>query len=279
MNKINYIPLPEVCPLCGEPVTIKNDTDSKFLFCSNSACSGKFINILDNFAGKSGLDIKGLSKATLEKLIDWGWVNCITDIFKLQEHRTEWMQKPGFGAKSVDNILAAVQASRSCDLDKFICALGIPLIGRTAAKALTKYFDSWNNFIEAVENEQDFSTLPNFGYEMNRAIHNFDFTEAKSIASEYIDFNSVANSTEQKTNLADLTFVVTGKVTKYKNRDELKSVIESLGGKVTGSVSKNTNYLINNDVTSTSAKNKQAQSLGIPILSEDDFIKMFISIT
>lgn len=114
---------------------------------------------------------------------------------------------------------------------------------------------------------------------MNRAIHNFDFTEAKVIVSEYIVFNSVTNSTEQKTNLTNMTFVVTGKVTKYKNRDELKSVIESLGGKVTGSVSKNTNYLINNDILSASTKNKQAQSLGIPILSEDDFIKMFISAT
>lgn len=275
----DIIPLPEVCPLCGEPVAIKNDTDSRFLFCSNSACSGKFINVLDHFAGKSGLDIKGLSKSTLEKLIDWGWVNSITDLFKLQEHRSEWIQKPGFGVKSVDNILAAIQTSRSCDLDKFICALGIPLIGRTAAKALASHFGSWNEFIEAVENEQDFSTLPNFGYEMNRAIHNFDFTEAKVIASEYIVFNSVTNSTEQKTNLTNMTFVVTGKVTKYKNRDELKSVIESLGGKVTGSVSKNTNYLINNDILSASTKNKQAQSLGIPILSEDDFIKMFISAT
>lgn len=275
----DIIPLPEVCPLCGEPVTIKNDTDSRFLFCSNSACSGKFINVLNHFAGKSGLDIKGLSKSTLEKLIDWGWVNSITDLFKLQEHRSEWIQKPGFGVKSVDNILAAIQTSRSCDLDKFICALGIPLIGRTAAKALASHFGSWNEFIEAVENEQDFSTLPNFGYEMNRAIHNFDFTEAKVIVSEYIVFNSVTNSTEQKTNLTNMTFVVTGKVTKYKNRDELKSVIESLGGKVTGSVSKNTNYLINNDILSASTKNKQAQSLGIPILSEDDFIKMFISAT
>lgn len=278
-GEVDIIPLPEVCPLCGESVTIKSDTDSRFLFCSNSACSGKFINVLDHFAGKSGLDIKGLSKSTLEKLINWDWVNSITDLFKLQEYRSEWVQKPSFGAKSVDNILAAVQSSRSCDLDKFICALGIPLIGRTAAKALAGHFSSWNEFIEAVENEQDFSTLPNFGYEMNRAIHNFDFTEAKTIASEYIVFNSVANSTEQKTNLTNMTFVVTGKVTKYKNRDELKSVIESLGGKVTGSVSKNTNYLINNDITSTSAKNKQAQSLGIPILSEDDFIEMFISTT
>lgn len=273
------IPLPTVCPLCGEPVTVKNDTDSKFLFCSNSSCEGKFINVLDHFAGKSGLDIKGLSKNTLEKLIDWGWVDSISNLFKLQEHRDEWIQKPGFGVKSVDNILAAVQTSRSCDLDKFICALGIPLIGRTAAKALANYFHSWNDFIEAVEDTEDFSSLPNFGYEMNRAIHSFDFSEAKTIASEYIVFNSVANSTEQKTNLTDMTFVVTGRVTKYKNRDELKSVIESLGGKVTGSVSKNTNYLINNDVTSTSTKNRQAQSLGISILSEDDFIEMFISAT
>lgn len=277
----SIIPLPAVCPLCGEPVTIKNDTDSKFLFCSNDACPGKFINVLDHFAGKSGLDIKGLSKSTLEKLMDWGWVNTISDLFTLQEHRTEWMKKPGFGEKSVDKVLAAIQISRSCDLDKFICALGIPLIGRTAAKALANHFCSWSNFIEAVDNAEDFSTLPNFGYEMNKAIHTFDFTEAKSIAHNFITFNeAVSQSTEQKSNLTGLTFVVTGKVGLVaKNRDELKNLIESLGGKVTGSVSKNTNYLINNDVTSTSAKNKQAQSLNIPILSEEDFIEMFISAT
>lgn len=270
------IPQPEVCPLCGEPVIIKNDTDSRFLFCSNSACSGKFINVLDHFAGKSGLDIKGLSKSTLEKLMDWGWVNSITDLFKLQEHRSEWIQRPGFGVKSVDNILAAVQTSRSCDLDKFICALGIPLIGRTAAKALANHFSSWNEFIGAIENEQDFSTLPNFGYEMNRAIYNFDFTEAKAIANDFIIFKeAVVNSAEQKSDLAGKTFVVTGKVHIFKNRDELKSIIESLGGKVTGSVSNNTNFLINNDTASTSAKNLKAKQLGIPILSEEDFIDIF----
>lgn len=270
------IPLLEVCPLCGEPVTIKSDTDSKFLFCSNPNCSGKFINILDHFCSKKGLDIKGLSKSTIEKLIEWNWVNSITDLFKLQEYRSEWIQKPGFGVKSVDKALAAIEASRSCSLDAFICALGIPLIGGTAAKALANHYHYWSKFIEAVEDAEDFSTLPNFGYEMNRAIHSFDFSEAKAIAYNYIIFEEpVANSTEQKSDLVGKTFVITGKVHIFKNRDELKSIIESLGGKVTGSVSNNTNYLINNDTTSTSAKNLKAKQLDVPILSEEDFINLF----
>lgn len=274
-NEERRISLPEVCPFCGKPTAIKNDTDTKFLICSNPDCEGKFINRLDHFSGKSGLDIKGLSKATLERLIDWGWLNSITDIFTLQEHRIEWGQKLGFGAKSVDNILRAIETSKSCDLDKFICALGIPLIGRTAAKALANSFGSWNNFIEAVENGQDFSTLPNFGYEMNKAIHSFDFSEAKLIALNYITFNSSVAPSIEQAGLSGLTFVITGKTVITKNRDELKSIIEAHGGKVTGSVSGNTSYLLNNDTTSTSAKNMKAKQLGVPILSEQDFFEKF----
>lgn len=278
-EEVEFIPSPAGCPICGGRLTIHCDNGSEVLMCDSADCPGKFINVLDHFCSKKGLDIKGLSKSTLTKLADWGWLDSISDIFRLQEHREEWVRQPGFGAKSVDNALAAIEASRHCDVGAFICALGIPLIGATAAKALANYYGSWSNFVEAIENGADFSDLPNFGYEMNKAIHSFDFIEAKEIADKYIIFNTVTNSTEEKSNLAGLTFVVTGKVNKFKNRDELKSVIESLGGKVTGSVSKNTTYLLNNNVTSTSTKNKQAQALGIPILSEEDFIKMFMSDT
>lgn len=271
----NHIALPEVCPVCGKPTAIKNDTGTKFLICTNSECEGKFINRLEHFAGKKGLDIKGISKATLEKLMDWGWLNSISDLFKLQEHRNEWIKKPGFGSKSVDNILNAIEYSRQCDLDRFIAALGIPLIGTSASKALAKHFGTWEAFIEAVDDDFKFYTLPDFGPEAHSAIMKFDFDEACNIYQDYLTINSVHSTSGNKI-LEGLTFVITGKVSLLaKNRDELKNKIESAGGKVTGSVSKNTSYLINNDVESTSAKNMTAKKLGVPVITEEKFKEIF----
>ena len=268
------IPVPTICPICGESTVEVCELDSCFLECTNPSCSGKLINRIDHFCGKKGLDIKGLSKATFEKLIEWGCISTIADIFELHQYKIEWTQKPGFGIKSVDKMLTAIENGRHCDLHQFISALGIPLIGITASKALSEVFHTWNNFITAIDEHFDFSTLPNFGIEMHNSIINFDYREARYIAEKYILFNDYVE-VESGSDLAGKTFVITGKLTQFKNRDELKSKIESLGGKVTGSVSKNTDYLINNDVESTSSKNKTAQSLGIPILSENDFIETF----
>lgn len=272
--ELPFIDIPKECPVCGGATEVVCDLGTKVLKCTNASCEGKLINKLDHFCGKKGLDMKGISKATLEKLIDWGWVNSITDIFELHQHKTEWIQKPGFGVKSVEKILSSIDASRNCDLDQFICALGIPLIGNTASKALSQAFCKWNEFIYAVDEYYDFSTLPNFGIEMNNSIINFNYNEARFIVDNYIHFNEY-EEVESGSDLAGKTFVITGKLTQFKNRDEIKAKIESLGGKVTGSVSKNTDYLINNDVESTSSKNKTAKSLGIPILSENDFIETF----
>ena len=266
--------IPEICPVCGGSTKEVCELGTSVLQCTNPACEGKLINRIDHFCGKKGLDMKGISKATLEKLIDWGWVSNITDIFELQLYRTEWIQKPGFGEKSVDKILNAIDVSRKCDLYQFIAALGIPLIGTTASKAICEVFHSWTDFINAVDNAYSFDSLPNFGFEMNKSILDFDYNEARLIANAYILFNEY-NESKSGNDLEGKTFVITGKLTQFKNRDELKSKIESLGGKVTGSVSKNTDYLINNDVESTSSKNKSAKTLGIPILSENDFIQTF----
>ena len=224
---------------------------------------------------EKGLDIKGISKATLEKLIDRGWISCPTDIFELSQYKKEWVQKSGFGEKSVEKILNAVSAAATCELHQFIAALGIPLIGTTASKELTKYFDSWTSFIEAIENNYSFYELPNFGTEMHKSLINFNYTEAKLLAEHYITFKTADRSDTPATALDGFTFVITGKLSHFKNRDEIKNKIESLGGKVSGSVSKNTDYLINNDVNSNSSKNLTAKSLGIPIISEVDFIQTF----
>ena len=269
--------IPKVCPVCGGAVGIKEGIDSLNLVCFESNCPGKLINRLDHFCGKKGLDIKGISKATLEKLIEWGWLDDYTGIFELSRFKDEWIQKPGFGVKSVEKVLNSISAGATCELHQFIAALGIPLIGSTASKELAKHFKTWEDFVVAAEGDYPFYQLPNFGGEMHNSIVSFNYAEAKLLAEHYIHFNyDKGNSTPAAgADLSGKVFVITGKLTHFKNRDEIKTRIEALGGKVSGSVSKNTNYLINNDVNSTSSKNATAKSLGIPILSESDFIQTF----
>ncbi len=275
--------IPTTCPICGSPTVQRTDIDSTVLFCTNDMCEGKLINKLDHFCGKSGLDIKGLSTATLEKLMDWGWVSSIVDIYNLRDHGKEWMSKPGFGLKSVSNVLNAIEASKNCTLQAFICALGIPLIGSSASKDLCKHFSTWGEFRDAVSSNFKFYTLNGFGYEMDRAICNFDYTIADILAKEYLNIQEVARSEKSTTgsngskSLDGVTVVITGKLTQFKNRSALQDEIESRGGKVAGSVSKNTKYLINNDNTSSSAKNLSAQKLGIPVLTELEFMEQFLT--
>lgn len=270
----SLINIPAVCPICGEPTIIKGENGVRVLYCSNPNCEGKLINRLDHFFGKNGLDAKGLSKATFEKLIDWGWIENIKDVFKLKEHKKEWEKMQGFGEKSVEKILQAIEDCKSCSLDAVISAAGIPLIGKTVGKDLSKRFGSYSEFREAVESGFDFTSFGGYGWEMHKAISDFDYSELDYIVDNYLQIKeNIKEDNELK--LKDLTFCVTGKVHIWKNRDSLSAFIESLGGKVTGSVSKNTNYLINNDINSTSAKNKKAQELDIPILSEEDFKKIF----
>ena len=270
----SLINIPAVCPICGEPTIIKGENGVRVLYCSNPSCEGKLINRLDHFFGKKGLDAKGLSKATFEKLIDWGWIENIKDVFKLKEHKKEWEKMQGFGEKSVEKILQAIEDCKSCSLDAIISAAGIPLIGKTVGKDLSKRFGSYSEFREAIESGFDFTSFGGYGWEMHKAISDFDYSELDYIVDNYLQIKeNIKEDNELK--LKGLTFCVTGKVHIWKNRDSLSAFIESLGGKVTGSVSKNTNYLINNDINSTSAKNKKAQELDIPILSEEDFKKIF----
>lgn len=277
LDENSMIRNPKVCPICGGDVTYSRNDASEFLHCADPDCPGKLINRLDHFCGKKGLDIKGLSKATLDKLIEWDWVNNYTRLFFLHEFRADWMKKPGFGLRSVDKILASIKEASNCELHQFLCAIGIPLIGSTASKQLAQTFETYEKFREAIGNDFKFFTLPNFGVEMHNAIVKFDYREADGMVKEnIITFKTPAIQEQSGANLQGVTFVITGKVTKFKNRDELKAKIESLGGKVTGSVSKNTNFLINNDNKSTSAKNVGAQKLGVPIITEDEFIEKFL---
>lgn len=262
--------IPEFCPVCeGETEIKESESGTKNLICTNSQCEGKLINQLDHFCGKKGLDIKGLSKMTLEKLIDWGWVGNIREIFSLSNFRDEWIKKSGFGVKSVDNILAAIEASRNTTLDKFIAALGIPLIGTTAAKAISKK-ENGNvfNFFEDINTDFDFSTLDNFGYEMNKTIHSFDYSIAKELCYNAIIEIEETKEEEKSNGLEGLVFVITGKLS--RKRDDIKADIEAKGGKVTGSVSSRTSYLVCNDKNSNTGKSKDAKNLGIPIITEEE---------
>ena len=268
---------PTVCPICGEPVHRVTEVDSTNLVCGNANCPGKLINRLDHFCGKKGLDIKGLSKATLEKLIDWGWVNNISDIMILSQYKAEWIKKPGFGIRSVEKVLDSIETAKTTSLDKFISSLGIPLIGSTVSKDLVKHINSYEDFRTKVRESYDFATIDGFADSKTASLLNFDYTEADKVYT-YLAFetNNDTKQTDNNKSLEGVTFVVTGKLTTYKNRTALQSDIESRGGKVVGSVSANTNYLINNDNTSTSAKNVAAKKLNIPILTEQEFIEKFL---
>ena len=269
-----YFTLPYVCPVCGGEVETRKEVDSEMLYCANPQCEGKLVNRIEHFFGKKGLDAKGISKATISKLIDLGWVTRIADVFDLSRYKDKWKALPGFGEKSVSNILGSIDACRNCDLESAIAGIGIPLIGRTVAKDLASRFTTYGAFKENIEGSFDFSTIGGYGYEMNKALKTFNYEELDYIVENYLNIKEDIKENYEK-KLQNLVFCVTGKVNIWKNRDELSAFIESLGGKVTGSVSKNTNYLINNDVNSTSAKNNKAKELGIPIISEQTFMDNF----
>ena len=270
----HIIPLIEKCPICGEPVEIKINGEVKELYCPNPNCAGKLVNRFDHFIGKKGLDVKGLSKASIEKLIEWGWLKDLHDIFELHNYKMEWGKKPGFGAKSVSNILKAIETSKTTTLDKFISSLGIPLIGSTVSKDICTKVSSYEEFRNKCLTHFNFSKWDGFADSKTQSLWNYDFTEANKIY-EYLTIIQQEKE-EILATLANKVIVITGRLNEFKNRAELQKAIEDRGGKVTSSVSKKTDFLINNDIDSDSSKNKSAKSLGIPIITEADFKAQFI---
>ena len=262
------------CPVCGGSLEVKDNDGVITIWCGNRECPGKLAQQIDHYCSKKGLDIKGISRATIEKLIDWDWVENIEDIYRLHTYQMEWMDKPGFGKASVFKILDAIDNSKNnVDLSAFIAALGIPLVGKVVAKELCKYYPTWDEFRASVGG--DWTAFDGIGPEISKAINSFDFSEADHITSNFLSFKEIEQTTvNNNNNISEKVFVVTGKLKSFKNRDELKKDIESFGGKVTDSISSKTNYLINNDIESTSSKNKKAKELGIPIISEEDYIKL-----
>ena len=279
-KELDYIIIPSTCPICGGNTEIKQENDSKVLICTNDNCKGKLLGKLTHFVSKNAMNIEGMSEATLEKFIELGWLTCFEDIYNLKAYAGEMVNLDGFGEISTKKLLNAIYDSRNTTLDRFIYALSIPLIGRSASKTIAKYFNSnFETFYdECVVHDFDFRALDDFGDSMNESIHNYldeNFIKI-GILSKYMNFE-IPQSVSNNANLSGLTFVITGSLEHFANRDEAKEKIESLGGKVSGSVSAKTSYLVNNDITSTSGKNKKAKELNIPIINEEELIRMLNS--
>jgi DNA ligase (NAD+) len=275
--------LPDKCPCCGGDVEMHNENESKTLHCINPDCKAKLLGKLVHFVSKNAINIDGLSEQTLQKFINLGWLNSFRDIYYLSEYKKEMYKLDGFGKKSVDKLIESIEKSRNTTLDRFIYGLCIPLIGRTASKEISKSCANGNvgQFITimSLEGNQPFIGLDGFGKEMcNSIVHWWIYNKQNFYELiEEFNFRESVNNGNVKQVLEDKIFVITGSLKFYKNRDELVNVIERNGGKVSGSVSAKTSYLINNDVASTSGKNKKAHDLGIPIISEGEFIQMITS--
>lgn len=280
IDKSGNFSIPDKCPICGQPTRIVKENDSEILMCENPDCKGKLLGKLTHAVSRDALNIEGLSEATIERFINLGWLTSITSIYYLQDHKKEMEQLDGFGKKSVDKLLKAIEKSRTTTFDRFLYTLSIPMVGRTASKLIAEKIGyNFDDFMHLMKNRDAsyFSeTIDGIGESIVNSLNNyFDkyFAGVFDLATIF-EFEKPSVSNKSDNSLEGKTFVITGLVNHYQNRDALKSDIEAYGGKVSGSISSKTSYLINNDINSTSSKNKKAKSLGIPIITEDDFEKM-----
>ena len=267
--------IPDKCPACGGETEIRNENGTETLVCINPDCPAKNIKLFSLFVSRNAMNIDGISEATLEKFIAEGFLHGLSDIYKLQEHRDRIVSLEGFGEKSYNNILSSIDKSRECSMAGFLYGLGITGVGVANAKLIVKSFgNDFDKIMNAsVEELRDIDQIGDviardftayMSNEKNRA-------EIEKLRQE-ISFIIEENNSPQ--NLAGKTFVITGSLVSFPNRDALKKVIEDRGGKVSGSVSAKTDYLINNDINSNSSKNKNAKKLGVPIITEEDFLSM-----
>ena len=276
LTRSNTLKIPTTCPCCGQPTEIKYTDNSKVLMCTNPNCAAKKIAQFTHFVSRKCMNIDGLSEKTLELLISHGFLHNYKDIYHLKDRKNEIMQLPGMGEKSVSKLLDSIEKSRTVTLDRFITALGIPNIGSSAAKAISKQFNGDHyNFVQALSNGYDFSQIDDFGEITNKSLHDWWNSKNPMIELLPVEMNFIVeNDVSSSSNLSGKSFCITGSLTHYPNRDALVKAIEDNGGKYVSGVSKKTDFLINNDTTSTSGKNKKAMELNIPIINEDNFLKM-----
>ena len=267
---------PEVCPVCGGKTEIRQVSNAKALYCTNPECQAKHVKAFALFASRDALNIEGLSEATLEKFIDRGFIKEFTDIFHLDKWQEEIQTMEGFGEKSYKNLIANVEKAKVTTLPKVIYALGIPGIGLANAKVICREFSGdVDRMIHATAEE--LAEIQGVGEVLAGAFVTY-FQDEKHVESlkrliAELEIPKEEESESQQI-FAGVNFVITGSVEHFANRAEVKAEIEKRGGKVTGSVTSKTNYLINNDVNSTSSKNKKARDPGVPIISENDFLEM-----
>lgn len=282
-NTHNYINVPPVkCPICGQPTRAVKENDSEVLMCENPDCKGKLLGKLVHATSRNALDVKNLSKSTLKKFINLGWLNSIKDIYHLSDHEKEIKTLEGLGKKSVEKLLSSIEKSRDTNLERFLYGLSIPLLGKSTSKMIAEAVDySFEEFMRemTIEGANYFRNIAGIDNVLIQSLDDYfnkncasifqlskEFTFGKKKAVLPMDYNS--------TNLTGKTFVITGKLNHYENRDAAKADIETRGGKVTGSVTSKTDYLINNDLESTSGKNKKAKEFGVKIISEDQLLEM-----
>ena len=275
LTKSNTEKVPDTCPACGSHASIKQDNESKVLLCTNPDCQIKHIKQYALMASRDALNIDGLSESTLEKFLSKGFIKNDSDIFKLDRYKDEIVNMEGFGKRSYEKLMAALEEAKHTNVARFLYSLGINGIGSANAKMIAKYFD---NDIDKIitAGKDDLLEIEGIGEVLANSIVDF-FKDSKNIENvkslrEVLIFE--AEESAGSDSFAGKVFVITGSLEHFTNRNELKELIEKNGGKVSGSVSSKTNFLINNDTASNSSKNKKAKELGVEIISEEDFLKL-----
>lgn len=279
-NQGTSFEIPKTCPVCGAPTEIHvgSVTGAKTLHCTNDNCSAKHIQKYSRFVSKQGMDIDGLSTERIVKLINKGIINDFADIYHLADHESEFVSMEGFGNKSYNNLIDSIEKSRKINPVNFIVALCIPMIGTDAAKRFISTLGT-DGFFDRLYSGIGFDDIDGIGPERSKSVIQwYENEDNKALIEKLlkeIEVEKVEASTGNDGVCSGITFVITGDVHIFKNRNEFKAYVESQGGKVTGSVSAKTNYLVNNDIESTSSKNKKAKDLGIKIITEDTFVERF----
>ena len=275
LTKSNTEKVPKICPACGKDTTIKQDNESKVLLCTNPDCQVKHIKQYALMASRDALNIDGLSESTLEKFLSKGFIKSDSDLFHLDKFKDEIINMDGFGKRSYEKLIAALDEAKNTTVSRFLYSLGIAGIGSANAKMIAKYFD---NDIDRIisASKDDLLEIEGIGEVLANSIADF-FKSEKNIENveslrKILKFEKEESGGGDK--LSGKVCVITGSLQHFSNRNELKELIEKNGGKVSGSVSSKTNYLINNDTASNSSKNKKAKELGVEIISEEDFLKL-----
>lgn len=267
--------IPHTCPACGQETVVKKENDVECLFCVNPGCPAKKIKSFGLFTSRDAMNIDGLSEATLEKFIARGFIHDFGDIFEISRYKDEIVEMEGFGQKSYDNLMESLERAKETTLPRVIYSLGIANIGLANAKVICRHFDNDLDRIRhaSLEEVSDIDTIgPVIAGNLVAYFRDEDNNRRLDHLMRFLHIQE--DSPKQEQIFEGMNFVITGSLVHFGNRSEAKELIESLGGKVTGSVTKKTNYLINNDIQSNSSKNKKARELGIPILSEEDFRKL-----